>query len=141
MARSLAYLFLAGALLGVLTLLFPHSAAIMDRELVGLAVVAAATGLALYLWADHARVWQVHVVLAFGTVMLSLAVYLVENTVIYPLLYTWAALFAFYFFRLEIALAHLALIGLCYAVVLIDLQPDSAVVRWLLAARKNGRFR
>ena len=133
MARSLAYLFLAGALLGVLTLLFPHSAAIMDRELVGLAVVAAATGLALYLWADRARVWQVHVVLAFGTVMLSLAVYLVENTVIYPLLYTWAALFAFYFFRLEIALAHLALIGLCYAVVLIDLQPDSAVVRWLLA--------
>ena len=48
-------------------------------------------------------------------------------------MYTWTALFAFYFFRVEVALAHIALIAVSYAVVLILVEPPSAVVRWLLA--------
>ena len=39
-------------------------------------------------------------------------------TLLYPLLYTWAALYAFYFFSMREALAHLAFIGVSYAVVL-----------------------
>jgi PAS domain S-box-containing protein len=132
-ARSLAYLFIAGAALGLLTLVFPHSSAVQDRELIILAAVAIAIAVAMWAWAERVRTWQLHVALGAGTIILSLANYFVEATVIYPLLYTWTALFAFYFFRVEIALAHVALIAVSYGVVLIVVEPSSAVVRWLLA--------
>ena len=132
-ARSLAYLFIAGAALGLLTLVFPHSDQIRDLELVILAAVAILIAVVIWVFADRVRPWQLHVVLATGTIILSLANYYVEATVIYPVLYTWTALYAFYFFRLEIALAHIALIAVGYAVVLVLVEPSSAVVRWLLA--------
>jgi PAS domain S-box-containing protein len=132
-ARSLAYLFIAGAALGLLTLVFPHSDQIRDLELVILAAVAILIAVVIWVFADRVRPWQLHVVLATGTIILSLANYYVEATVIYPVLYTWTALYAFYFFRLEIALAHIALIAVGYGVVLVLVEPSSAVVRWLLA--------
>jgi PAS domain S-box-containing protein len=132
-ARSLSYLFLAGAGLGALTVLLPHSAAVMDRELLILAAIAAALAAGIHLWAGRARTWQLHTMLALGTVMLTLANYYVESMVTYPLLYTWTALFAFYFFRVNAALWHVAFIGLCYAIVLAAVDPASPIVRWLLA--------
>ena len=54
-ARSLSYLFLAGAGLGALTVLLPHSTAVMDRELLILAAIAAALAVGIYLWAGRAR--------------------------------------------------------------------------------------
>ena len=54
-ARSLAYLFLAGAALGLLTLVFPHSELIRDRELVILAGVATAIAVVMYVSADRIR--------------------------------------------------------------------------------------
>jgi PAS domain S-box-containing protein len=132
-ARSLAYLFVAGAALGVLTLAFPHAALIRDGPLIILAAIATAMGLVLYTWADRMREWQLHVALAGGTVILTLANYYVEATVLYPLIYTWTGLYAFYFFRLRVALAHMALIGVGYAIVLVLVDPPGPVVRWLLA--------
>jgi PAS domain S-box-containing protein len=132
-ARSLAYLFIAGAALGLLTLVFPHTDEVRDVPLIILAGVAFLIACVMWLWADRVRPWQLHAALAAGTIILSLANYFVEATVIYPVLYTWTALFAFYFFRIEIALAHLALVAVSYGVVLIVVEPPSAVVRWLLA--------
>ncbi len=132
-ARSLAYLFIAGAALGLLTLVFPHGEDVDDIALVVLASVATLIAVAMWVWADRVRGWQLHAALAAGTIILSLANYFVDTTVIYPLMYTWTALFAFYFFRVEVALAHIALIAVSYGVVLILVDPPSAVVRWLLA--------
>jgi PAS domain S-box-containing protein len=132
-ARSLAYLFIAGAALGLLTLVFPHGEDVDDIALVVLAAVATLIAVAMWVWADRVRPWQLHAALASGTIILSLANYFVDTTVIYPLMYTWTALFAFYFFRVEVALAHIVLIAISYAVVLILVEPPSAVVRWLLA--------
>ena len=132
-ARSLAYLFLAGAALGLLTVALPHSEEVMDRELLLVAGAAAVFALGSFFWAGHARQWQLHVMLAIGNVLLSLANYYVDATVLYPLLYTWTALYAFYFFRIDAALLHVAFIGVCYLVVLIAVEPSSPVVRWLLA--------
>jgi PAS domain S-box-containing protein len=132
-ARSLAYLFIAGAALGLLTLVFPHADDVEDVALIVLAGVAALVAVALWAWADRVRPWQLHAALATGTIILSFANYYVDTTVIYPLMYTWTALFAFYFFRVEVALAHIALIAVSYALVLILVDPPSAVVRWLLA--------
>ena len=132
-ARSLAYLFIAGAALGLLTLVFPHGEDVDDIALVVLAGVATLIAVAMWAFADRVRPWQLHAALASGTIILSLANYFVETTVIYPLMYTWTGLFAFYFFRVEVALAHIVLIAVSYAVVLILVEPPSAVVRWLLA--------
>ena len=132
-ARSLAYLFIAGAALGLLTLVFPHADDVEDVALIVLAGAAAVIAVAMWALADRVRQWQLHAALASGTIILSLANYYVDTTVIYPLMYTWTALFAFYFFRVEVALAHIALIAVSYALVLILVDPPSAVVRWLLA--------
>ena len=131
--RSLAYLFLAGASLGLLTLAFPHSEVVRDRELVILAAVAIALAAVMYALAERMVEWQLHAFLASGTLILSLANYYVEATVLYPLLYTWTALYAFYFFALRTALVHVGLIAIAYGVVLGIVAPPSAVVRWLLA--------
>ena len=71
--------------------------------------------------------------LGAGTVILSFANYYTGTSALYPLLYTWTALYAFYFFGLRAALAHVAFIGLSYAVVLAIQDPMSPAIRWLLA--------
>ena len=68
-----------------------------------------------------------------GTLIISLANYYADPRMLYAILYTWAALYAFYFFRLGEALAQMAVVGVSYAVVLAVQDPDSVVVRWLLA--------
>jgi PAS domain S-box-containing protein len=132
-ARSLAYLFLAGALLGLLTLLLPHDQGVQDLQLYVLAAIAIAVAVLIYVQAERVSEWQLHVVLAAGTTILSFANYYAGPSTLYPLLYTWTALYAFYFFGLHEALAHVAYIGVSYAVVLAIQDPNSPAIRWLLA--------
>ena len=132
-ARSLAFLFIAGALLGLLTLVFPHDERVHDPELVLVATVAIGVGTVVWIGAGRMREWQLHVSLAIGTLLITLANYWAEGTALYPVLYTWAVLSAFYLFALPAALAHLALVGVAYAVLLGIQEPPSPVVHWLLA--------
>jgi PAS domain S-box-containing protein len=132
-ARSLAYLFTAGAGLGLVTLAFPHEAAVKEPQLVALAGIAVAIAGVVYFEAERIRAWQLHVVLAIGTLILTLANYYVGKSSLYPLMYTWTALYAFYFFALGVALGHVGLIAACYAVLLAIQDPSSPIVRWLLA--------
>jgi PAS domain S-box-containing protein len=132
-ARSLAYLFTAGAGLGLVTLAFPHDEAVKELQLVALAAVAVAIAGVVYLEAARIRLWQLHTVLAAGTLILTFANYYVGLSSLYPLMYTWTALYAFYFFPLGVALGQVAFIALCYAVLLVIQDPASPVVRWLLA--------
>jgi PAS domain S-box-containing protein len=132
-ARSLAYLFTAGAGLGLVTLAFPHDEDVKDLQLVLLAGVAVVIAGVVYIQAERIRGWQLHLALGLGTLILTLANYYVGESSLYPLLYTWTALYAFYFFPLGTALAHVAFIGLCYGALLVSQEPASPVVRWLVA--------
>jgi PAS domain S-box-containing protein len=132
-ARSLAYLFVAGASLGLLTLLLPHDDSVQDLQLYVLAAIAVAVAALIYVQADRISEWQLHLVLAAGTTILSFANYYAGTSTLYPLLYTWTALYAFYFFPLGTALAHIAYIGAAYAVVLAIQDPEGPLIRWLLA--------
>jgi PAS domain S-box-containing protein len=132
-ARSIAYLFATGAILGLLTLVFPHSAEVNDLALALLASAAIVVAAVVWASGDHVRDWHIHAVLLSGTLIVSLANYYAGPSTMYPLLYTWAALYAFYFFRPVEAWAHMTVIGVSYAVVLAIQDPDSAIVRWLLA--------
>ena len=132
-ARSLAYVFTAGAALGLLTLAFPHEEKVQDVKLIVLAVVAVAIAVVFYTQADRVADWQLHAALAAGTVILTFANHYTGPTALYPIIYSWVALFAFYFFDLRVALAQVAFVGLAYGVLLIVDNPPSPVVRWLLA--------
>ncbi len=127
-ARYLAFLFIGGGLVGALTLAFPHSAEVSDGPLlliVGAAVLVALVALRLApTMSDDA----VHAVLAAGTVLLTLATHFTDQGVPYPIIFIWPALYAFYFFRVRTALAHLAFVGICYAsILIIDDEMDVAV--------------
>jgi PAS domain S-box-containing protein len=132
-ARSIAYLFAAGATLGLLTLAFPHSEEVRDVPLIILAAIAYVVGASVWLSADRLRDWHIHAVLVSGTLLISLANYYAGPSTLYPLLYVWAALYAFYFFPLSEAFAQLTFLAISYAVVLGVQDADMVVVRWLLA--------
>jgi PAS domain S-box-containing protein len=132
-ARSLAYLFAAGASLGLLTLVLPHDEGVQDLQLYVLAAIAIAVATLIYVQAERVSERQLHVVLAAGSTILSFANYYTGTSTLYPLLYTWTALYAFYFFGLGRALAHMSYIGVAYAVVLAVQDADSPAIRWLLA--------
>ena len=132
-ARSLAYLFTTGAVLAALTLILPHDESFRDLQLWLVVAAAAVIGALLYWSADRVQEWQVHVGLAAGTTLISLANYYTGTATLYALLYTWAGLYAFYFFGTGPALVHLAYVGVAYAVVLAVQDPPSPAIRWLLA--------
>ena len=132
-ARSIAYLFATGATLGLVTLAFPHPDEVRDVALIVLAAIAYVTSAIVWLWSDRLRDWHIHAVLVSGTVIISLANYYAGPSTLYPLLYMWAALYAFYFFPLREAFAQLTFLAVSYAVVLSVQDADMAVVRWLLA--------
>ena len=132
-ARSIAYLFAVGASLGLLTLAFPHAGEIRDVPLIVLAGIAYAIAAAIWVLADRLRNWQIHAALAAGTVIISLANYYAGPSTLYPILYTWTALYSFYFFPMREALAQMVFLAVAYAVVLAVQDADMVVVDWLLA--------
>jgi PAS domain S-box-containing protein len=132
-ARSLAYMFTAGAAVGLLTLALPHAASVQEVKLVVLAGIALAIAAVFYTQADRIAEWHLHAALAAGTVILTFANHYTGATTLYPIIYSWVALFAFYFFELRAALAQVAFIGLSYGVLLAIDSPPSSEIRWLLA--------
>jgi PAS domain S-box-containing protein len=131
-ARALAYLFATGGLLAALTLILPHDPDFHDGQIWGVVAVAAFVAIVLYHYADRVAELHVQVALAIGTTLISFANYSAGDLQLYALLYTWAGLYAFYFFDLRAALAHIVYIGVSYAVVLAARDPASPTVLWLM---------
>ena len=117
-ARSLAYLYVAGAALGALALALPHSDDVRELPILLCFGLAAAIGAGVYLRAATGEEWQLHAILVLGTAIVALAELYGEASLLYPLLYSWPAVYAFYFFGLRQALAHVAFAGVNYAIVL-----------------------
>jgi PAS domain S-box-containing protein len=138
MARSLAYLFTGGALIGCLTLAFPHDSAVQDGPLYGLAALAVAISTVVLWRSDSLPPWAMHLALASGSLILAAANYFVGPNGLYLIIFTWTGLYAFYFYRRTVALAHLGVIAVAYMVVLIVQEPPSPVVRWILAVGTPG---
>jgi PAS domain S-box-containing protein len=132
-ARALGYLYVSGAIVGLLSLLLPHAEGVEEGPLVGVASVALAIGAVTYRRAQRVQEWQLHALVVTGTLMLTLANYWFGPTALYAVMFSWAALYAFYFFELRLALAHLALIAFSYGVLLALADHPSPATRWLLA--------
>ncbi len=126
-------MFCFGAALGCLTLVLPHDPVVKDGPLYALAAAAVAMGLAFLKRGENVTDLELHLAVCIGTLILAAANYFTEATALYPIIFSWAALYAFYFFSLRAALWHMALIGASYAVVLVVQDPKSPVIRWVLA--------
>ncbi len=131
-ARSLAFLFAAGALVGYLTVIFPHEDTVLVGPVLGVSSIALVLALAWLRIGGTVSDTQLHFGLAGVTIVLSLLVHYAEQAALYPLIYMWPALYAFYFFSTAAALAHLALIGATYATALSIENARDATIRLVL---------
>src|SRR4051794_41947731 len=93
-ARSLAYMFTAGAALGLATLAFPHDEGVKDTQLIALAVIAFAIASVFYTQADRVAEWQLHVALAAGALILTFAKHHTGPPAPFPLLFSWGGVVA-----------------------------------------------
>jgi PAS domain S-box-containing protein len=131
-ARALAFLFAAGAGLAALTLILPHDPEFHETQIWVVVGVAAIVAAVLYRYAGRLEEPYLQVALAIGTTLIGFANYYAGASTLYALLYTWAGLYAFYFFTSAMAFVQTAYIGLNYAVVLASRDPPSPAIRWLL---------
>jgi diguanylate cyclase (GGDEF)-like protein/PAS domain S-box-containing protein len=133
-ARALAYLFLGGATLPLLTIVFlalPRDTSVSGSLVpVGIALV---TGTVLFFRAGRLPDWVPPVALALGTVLIGADVYFAGTTgVNNEMLYLLVAFYAFYFLRVRIALLEIVFVAVTYAIVLAMRSEPSPAARWLM---------
>jgi len=131
-ARALGYLYLAGATIGLVSLLLPQTRASNLAGLysnVGLAYVGAAL---LLLGTSRIRPWMLHVALVAGALLITRAVLLSHDPVsFYAVWYIWIGLYAFSFCSRTVAAAHVALVAALYGATLAHSDPTEPIGRWL----------
>ncbi|MEA2397165.1 MAG: hypothetical protein QOK25_721 [Thermoleophilaceae bacterium] len=118
MARTGAYLYAAGATLALLWLALPHPAASQDLVLVGVLALAYAGAALLWYVGHRLRRGWFDLVVAAGTLMISVAVHFSGHTTPFVLFFLWSNVYAWYFLPRGRAALQLALIGVAYGVVL-----------------------
>jgi diguanylate cyclase (GGDEF)-like protein/putative nucleotidyltransferase with HDIG domain len=106
LARAQAFLAGGGALVGMLSVLLPHTREV--NELGIILVQASSVSLAVWLWfrAGNVPRWVLSVTPLVGTISVSAVVYFSgDSTSAYALFYLWVAIYAFYLLsRFEAAL-------------------------------------
>jgi PAS domain S-box-containing protein len=127
-ARSLAFLFGAGTVVSVLAIALPAGQTTTSHVVLATAASSLLLALVFLRWASQITERFLHGALALVTIILSLVIHYTHETGLYPLIYMWPALYAFFFFSTTKALAHLVFIGVAYAVVLyVDDTMDTTV--------------
>ncbi len=132
MARSLGWLFIAGATIGLVSLFLPRAPGTNVGALavnIGLAYIGGVVVLVVF---RRMPAWTFHIVLLVGTALITRAVYYSGDGVsYYGIWYLWAALFGFSFFRRGQATLHVAVVGAAYAAVLAVRHEPIAQGRWV----------
>jgi diguanylate cyclase (GGDEF)-like protein len=132
MSRSLGALYLAGAMIGQLSLFLPRAPGTNVGALevnIGLAFLG---GVAVLFVFRRLPVWTFHLAMLAGTLLITRAIYYSGDAVsYYGVWYVWVALFAFSFFRRGEAVAHIAVAGAAYAAVLALRTDPVSEARWL----------
>ena len=137
-SRVLGVFYLAGGLLVFISLFLPRPDGAHVAGLFGIAGIAAVVGAASLVWAERARPWTVHTVLAAGTALISLCVYFAGVAVgIYSLMFVWVVLVAGSFFAPRAVAAHVAWVVLSWGLVLVMVEEPSGfsiLTRWTLGS-------
>jgi diguanylate cyclase (GGDEF)-like protein len=133
MARFQAALFIAGTVVGALTMALPHPASFNDAALLSNVALSAFAGVALLALAGRLPVWALQVSIAIGTLAVTRAVYYSgEATSFYSFFYLWVALYAFYFFGRFWGMVQMAFMAIAYGWVLAGIDAETPFSRWLM---------
>jgi serine phosphatase RsbU (regulator of sigma subunit) len=131
--RLLAFLYLAGATIGVVSMAFPQPPGTSVGGLFSVYGVAYLVGALLLLARGRAPTWTADVALAFGTLLVTLAIHFTEaRTGVYSMFYVWVSISAFYFLLWEQAFLQLALVAAAFAGVLALESPPAAGEEWVI---------
>jgi diguanylate cyclase (GGDEF)-like protein/putative nucleotidyltransferase with HDIG domain len=135
MARSLAYIFAAGASISLLALAIPHSGTTDPHRVVLQAVCGYAICAVLGAAGPRLPRWSFQVFLAAATLLIEWNIYASgDSTSPYAALYFWVSIYAFYFLSRREAVIQTAFIVFAYAALLVQ-APDAgnaAVLRWVI---------
>jgi diguanylate cyclase (GGDEF)-like protein len=132
MARGLGWLYIAGATIGLISLVLPRASHANVGALAVNIGLAYAGGVIVLVVFRRMPAWTFHVVLLAGTALITRAVYYSGQGVsYYGIWYVWAALFGFSFFRRSQATLHVAVVGVAYAAVLAVRHEPVAQARWV----------
>ena len=136
MARSLTYLYAAGAAISLITLAIPHEGTETDIRRV---VVQAGCGLLLAalvaLGGRRLPRWSFQIFLAAATLLIEWNIYASgDSTSPYAALYFWISIYAFYFFTRSEAIIQTGFIVVAYAALLTQVPNagDASVLRWTI---------
>ena len=131
-ARSLGALYIAGAAIGAISLVLPHSAEANDLALWSNVALAAIGGVVMLTIGPRLPDWTFHAGIAIGAVLVMRAVLVSHDPVsFYTVWFIWIGLYAFYFFSRVAAGLHVAFAAGLYAITLAAQPPGSPVARWL----------
>jgi diguanylate cyclase (GGDEF)-like protein len=132
MARSLGWLYVAGATIGLISLFLPRAPHTNVGALavnIGAAYVGGVIMLSVF---PRLAPWTFHFAVLAGTALITRAVYYGGDGVsYYGIWYVWVALFAFSFFRRSQAAFHVAVVGVAYAIVLALRHEPDGQGRWV----------
>src|SRR3954451_24014830 len=131
--RLLALLYLSGATIGVVSMAFPQPPGTSVPGLFAVYGIAYAVGVLLFLTLARAPAWTPELGLAFGTLLITLAIHFTEaRTGVYSMFYVWVSISAFYFLRWEQAFLQLGLVAVAFAAVLLDERPPAGAEEWII---------
>src|SRR5207245_402785 len=136
MAQSLAALFASGATLALASLYLPHWTGVNRLGVAVTGLLGYPVAGILIVAGSRLPTWVFHGLVAGGTVIVSIGGYFAGGgaaTATTAILYVWVSLYAFYFFPWAAAIAHLAIVGVSYAVVLAVLHEHAGPAQWILA--------
>jgi diguanylate cyclase (GGDEF)-like protein len=135
MARWLGTLFICGSTLSLLSLLLPHWRQQDTQATAICSLLAYPIAGLLFLAGDRLPRGAFHVLLAFGTLIITLGVYFGHRgggSLTASVFYIWVALYAFNFFPRREAVFHLMWVAACYATVLLVQDFQGGAAQWLL---------
>ncbi|HET8976039.1 MAG TPA: sensor domain-containing diguanylate cyclase [Solirubrobacterales bacterium] len=133
MALALGALFVAGAVIGGLSLLLPHPSGFDGPALWSNVGLAFAGGLALIALHRVLPMWAIQVAVLVGTLVITRAVYYGHDASgFYTVWYLWVGVYALFFFGRRWGAVHLAAIGAAYAWALVVLDSSTPIARWVV---------
>ena len=134
MERVLAAMLVAGAALAQLAVVLPHWPETDERAILLLASGGYPMGALLALARGRTPLWVIHMFLQMATGLVTLGVYfghLGRGSAVTPILYVWVALYAFHFFTTRVAIVHVAIVCVAYALVLAYQDDPAAPAQWV----------